>query len=145
MVLLEGLCPVRVNVSLVSITYALMSRCGLEPENYFEHEDFLSIFDFNTQATTTALGKYGLLRRRYLKEHRPVLWEVMQVNGTLFSHLLEAEDQANEMLEQMMPSLAQTAGATEQLKARDPMSWVGLMNACKAQAEEITFSELIYG
>ena len=91
-----------------------------------------------------SLGKYGLLRRRYLKEHRPVLWEIMKVNGTLFSHLLEVEDRANEMLEQMMPSLAQTAGATEELKSKDSMSWVGLMNSCKAQAEEIIFSELIY-
>ena len=91
-----------------------------------------------------SLGKYGLLRRSYLKEHRPVLWEIMAVNGTLFSHLLEVEDRANEMLEQMMPSLAQTAGATEELKSRDPMTWVGLMNSCKAQAEEIIFSELIY-
>lgn len=91
-----------------------------------------------------SLGKYGLMRRRYLKEHRPVLWEVMAVNGTLFNHLLEVEDRANEMLEQMMPSLAQTAGATEELKSKDPMSWVGLMNSCKAQAEEIIFSELIY-
>ena len=40
----------------VSITYAMMSRCGLEPESYFEHEDFLSFFDFNTKATATALG-----------------------------------------------------------------------------------------
>ena len=91
-----------------------------------------------------SLGKYGLLRRRYLKENRPILWGTMTVDGTLFSHLLEVEDQANEMLEQMMPSLAKAAGATEELKARDPMQWVGLMNSCKAQAEEIILAELIY-
>ena len=90
------------------------------------------------------LGKYGLLRRRYLKENRPILWGTMTVDGTLFSHLLEVEDQANEMLEQMMPSLARAAGATEELKARDPMQWVGLMNSCKAQAEEIILRDLIY-
>ncbi len=44
------------NAAAVSITYTLMSRCGLEPENYFEHEDFLSIFDFNTPDTITELG-----------------------------------------------------------------------------------------
>ena len=44
------------SAATVSITYALMSRCGLEPEAYFEHEDFLNIFDFNTPATVTALG-----------------------------------------------------------------------------------------
>ena len=83
------------------------------------------------------LTKYGLLRRRYLKENRPGMFIRLALKGTLFSHLLEVEDQANEMLDQMMPSLAKAAGATEQLKASDPMKWVGLMNSCKAQAEEI--------
>ena len=85
-----------------------------------------------------------VLRRSYLKQHRPGLFNRLWLNGTLFSHLLEVEDQANEMLERMMPSLTQTAGATEELKSRDPMAWVGLMNSCKSQAEEIIFSELIY-
>ena len=50
----------------------------------------------------------------------------------------------NRRLEQMMPELMETAGVTEELKARDPMTWVGLMNTCKAQAEEILLTELIY-
>ena len=91
-----------------------------------------------------SLGKYGLMRRRYLKEERPVLWGTMTMAGTLYQHLLEVEDRANEMLEEMMPSLAKTAGATEELKARNPLEWVGLMNSCKAQAEEIILAELIY-
>ena len=90
------------------------------------------------------LGKYGRMRLRYLKERRPVLWGMLVMDGTLFSHLLEVEDRANEMLESMMPALAKTAGATEDLKARNMMEWVGLMNSCKAQAEEIILAELIY-
>ena len=90
------------------------------------------------------LGKYGRMRLRYLKEHRPVLWGAMTMDGTLFSHLLEIEDTANSRLEAMMPQLARAAGATEQLKATDQMKWVGLMNSCKAQAEEIILSELVY-
>ena len=90
------------------------------------------------------LGKYGRMRRTYLKEHRPGMFNRLTLNGTLFSHLLEIEDAANSRLELMMPELAKTAGATEQLKASDPMKWVGLMNNCKAQAEEIIFKELIY-
>ena len=90
------------------------------------------------------LGKYGRMRRTYLKEHRPGLFNRMTLNGTLFSHLLEIEDAANSRLEQMMPQLAKAAGATEQLKASDQMKWVGLMNTCKAQAEEVIMSELIY-
>jgi len=91
-----------------------------------------------------SLGKYGLMRLRYLKEHRPGLFNRLWLNGTLFSHLLEIEDAANSRLEQMMPQLAKAAGATEQLKASDQMKWVGLMNTCKAQAEEVIMSELIY-
>ena len=90
------------------------------------------------------LGKYGRMRLRYLKEHRPGLFNRLALKGTLFTHLLEIEDTANSRLESMMPQLAKAAGATEQLKASDQMAWVGLMNSCKAQAEEIIMSELIY-
>ena len=90
------------------------------------------------------LGKYGRMRLRYLKEHHPVLWGTMTMDGTVFSHCLEIEDTANSRLESLMPQLAKAAGATEQLKASDQMAWVGLMNSCKAQAEEIIMSELIY-
>ena len=91
-----------------------------------------------------SLSKYGLMRRSFLKEHRPGLFNRLTLRGTLHQHLLEVEDRASEMLEAMMPSLAKTAGATEELKAQDMMKWVGLMNSCKAQAEEIILAELIY-
>ena len=90
------------------------------------------------------LGKYGRMRRTYLKEHRPGLFNRLTLRGTLFRHLLEIEDAANSRMDQMIPELAKAAGATEQLKASDPMKWVGLMNNCKAQAEEIILAELIY-
>ena len=90
------------------------------------------------------LGKYGRMRWTYLKEHRPGLFNRLTLNGTLFRHLLEIEDTANSRLESMMPQLAKAAGVTEQLKASNQMAWVGLMNSCKAQAEEIILSELVY-
>ena len=93
---------------------------------------------------TKPLGRYGRMRRDYLKEHRPVLFNAMMVNGKLYPHLSEIEQTMNRRLEQMMPQLAKEAGATEELKARDPMTWVGLMNNCKAQVEEILLTELIY-
>ena len=192
------------NAAVVSITYSLMSRCGMQPEDHFEHEDFFSIFDFNTPRTVAALGtavsrstnrfcvrskspyeimsantarkgrqsmennltytrngdylipdlkievpeqpigKYGRMRQKYLKEHRPILWNQMILEETLFPHLLEIEQAAQSRLEQMMPKLAAEAGATEALKASDPLTWVGLMNTCKAQAEEVILAELIY-
>lgn len=91
----------------------------------------------------TSIGKYGRMRKSYLKEHRPILYNHLLMSEKLYPHLLEIEKTANSRLEQMMPRLAESAGATEELKARDPMRWVGLMNTCKAQAEEILLTELI--
>ena len=91
-----------------------------------------------------SLGKYGLLRRQYLKEYRLGLYNRLALSGKLYAHLLETEDVANDLLESLMPGTAKEVGATEDLKAYDPMRWVGLMNCCKAQVEEIIFAELIY-
>ena len=93
---------------------------------------------------TQALGKYGRMRQRYLKEHRPVLWNRLVLTGALYEHLHEIETAAQRRIDLMLPKLAASAGATEALKASDPLRWTGLMNACKAQAEEVVLSELIY-
>lgn len=91
----------------------------------------------------TSIGKYGRMRKSYLKEHRPILYNQLLMSEKLYPHLLEIDETAQSRLEQMMPQLAKEAGATEELKASDPMKWVGLMNTCKAQAEEILMAELI--
>ena len=90
------------------------------------------------------LGKYGRMRKAYLKEHRPLIYNQLLLTEKLYPHLIEIDETAQSRLEQMMPQLAKDAGATEQLKASDPMRWVGLMNTCKAQAEEILMVELIH-
>ena len=90
------------------------------------------------------LGKYGRMRKDYLQQHRPVLWNSMILSETLYPHLREIDETANSRLEQMMPELMKGSGVTEELKARDPMKWVGLMNSLKAQAEEIILNELIF-
>jgi hypothetical protein len=84
------------------------------------------------------------MRKAYLKEHRPILWNSLILSEKLYPHLLEIEKAAQSRLELMMPELAKAAGATEALKASDPMKWVGLMNTCKAQAEEIILNELVF-
>ena len=91
-----------------------------------------------------SLGKYGRMRKKYLQEHRPILWNNMILSETLYPHLLEVDQTAQKRLEELMPKLAAEAGATESLKASDQMRWVGLMNTCKAQAEEIILEELIF-
>ena len=77
------------SAATVSITYALMSRCGLEPEAYFEHEDFLNIFDFNTPATVTALGT------AVSQSSQQVLRQI----GTTIKHYEYERSQANERTE----------------------------------------------
>lgn len=93
---------------------------------------------------TEPIGRYGRMRQRHLKEHRPILWNQMVLNGTLWLHLHEIEAAAQQRIDLMLPKLAAEAGATEALKAADPMKWTGLMNSCKAQAEEVVLNELIY-
>ena len=111
---------------------------------YTQNGDYL-IPDLKLSETPEgSLGKYGRMRKKYLQENRPGLYSRLLLSEKLQSHLLEIEQAARNRLEQMLPALAQEAGATESLKASDPMKWVGLMNTCKAQAEEIILSELIY-
>ena len=93
---------------------------------------------------TEPIGRYGRLRQKYLREHRPILWNQLLMNGTLWPHLHEIETAAQQRIDLMLPKLAADAGATEELKAADPLKWTGLMNSCKAQAEEVVLNELIY-
>ena len=89
-------------------------------------------------------GKYGNLRRDYLREHRPKLWMVLVNNGKLADHLKGVERMAEQRMDTLLPQFMKVAGVTEELKAHDQMAWVGLMNNCKARVEEIIVSELIY-
>ena len=93
---------------------------------------------------TEPIGRYGRMRQRYLKEHRPVQWNQLVLTGTLYEHLHEIEATAQSRIDLMLPKMAAAAGVTEALKASNPLRWTGLMNSCKAQAEEIVLSELIY-
>jgi len=90
------------------------------------------------------LGKYGRMRERYLREHQSLLYSTMLLGGRLDEHLHEIDAAARKRMEQLMRQMAETAGITEELKARDPMRWVCEMNAIKAQAEEMILEELVY-
>ena len=85
----------------------------------------------------TSIGKYGRMRKSYLKEHRPILYNQLLMSEKLYPHLIEIDRTAQERVETMLPHMMEVAGVTEELKACDPMRWVGLMNTLKAQAEEI--------
>ena len=110
---------------------------------YTKNGDYL-IPDLTITEQTKSIRKYGRMRKNYLKEHRPVLYNSLLLSEKLYPHLLEIEQTAQSRLSQMIPELAKEAGVTEQLKASEPMKWTGLMNSCKAQAEEIILNELIF-
>ena len=83
------------------------------------------------------------MRQRYLKEHRSSLYSSLILSEKLYPHLLEIDRAARERMDAMLPRMMEAAGITEELKARDPMRWVGLINTLKAQVEEIIQVELI--
>lgn len=89
-------------------------------------------------------GRYGHLRKAYLEGYRPDLYTALVASEKLHEHCAEIDATARRRLDLIMPELAKNAGATEELKAKDQLAWVGLMNACRAQAEEIIKFELIY-
>ena len=90
------------------------------------------------------LGKYALMRRRYLKQNRRITYTNLLTSGKLNAHLTEIEQTAKSRLEQIISQMAQAEGVTEELKAADPMRWTGLMNNIKQSAEETVLQELIY-
>ena len=110
------------------------TRCG----NYYIPDLELS------EQPEAPIGKYGRMRQRYLKEHRPVLYSSLILSEKLYPHLLEIDRAAHERMDAILPRMMEAAGVIEEVKARDPMRWVGLMNTLKAQAEEVIFQELIY-
>ncbi len=90
------------------------------------------------------IGKYGRMRKRYLKEHRPILFNTMLLSGKLFQHLGEIDCACKERIELLTRQMAQQECATEVLKAADQMEWVRRMNSIQNRAEEIVLNELAY-
>ena len=88
------------------------------------------------------LGKYGRLRRTYLMQNRPVLYNTMLLNGSLYPHLLEVEQTAENQMQRTMAQLLKQNPAPD--KKSQQMAWVQHMNSLKAQAEELVMNELIY-
>ena len=91
-----------------------------------------------------ALGHYVRLRKAYLQNFRPILFNELILSDMLFEHCLEIEESAGSRIDVIMSERIKQYGITEGLKAENQMEWVRQMNACKAQAEEIVKAELIY-
>lgn len=92
-----------------------------------------------------SIGKYGMLRREYLKEHRCAIYSIMLMNGTLLKHLADVDKTCHEMLDDLIPKMAEREGVTEALKAADQMEWIRRMNNIKNRVEEILYHDYVYG
>ena len=110
------------------------SRCG----DYYIPDLKLS------EQSEAPIDKYGRMRQRYLKEHRPGFYSSLILSEKLYPHLLEIDRAAHERMDAMLPRMMEAVGVTEELKARDQLAWVGAMNSIRSRAEEIIRSEMIY-
>ena len=90
------------------------------------------------------LGKYGRMRKSFLQEHKPLLWNELLLTGQLDSHLRDINETAENRFGQMMTEMAKANGITESLKAENQMEWVRQMNSLKARVEEILMTELVF-
>ena len=118
-------------VITMEITY---SRCGdyLIPDLVLSKDEIQPI------------GKYGRMRKRYLKDHHPVIYSELLLTEKLYPHLREINKACEGRLELLVLQMAKSGGVTEALKAADQMAWVGKMNNIRSRAEEIVLHELVY-
>ena len=93
---------------------------------------------------TGSIGHYGRLRREYLREHRPAIFNTLVLSECLFPHLQEIDGRAHDRMDELTELLKKERMIDESLKARDPMRWVGEMNNIRACAEEIVLREIVY-
>ena len=96
------------------------------------------------QEEPVPMGKYARIRKRFLQEHRKITYTNLLTSGKLNSHLAEIQQTAQRRMEQIVAQMAKNQGVTEELKARDQMKWVQMMNNLQNAAEETVLAELIY-
>lgn len=91
-----------------------------------------------------SIGKYGLLRKSYLKDHKPGWYQSILLTGKLDKHLVDIDEQARKRFERIIEQMKRVEQVTEELKAKDPLAWVQAMNSICNRADEIVRQELIY-
>ena len=111
--------------------------------NFIKCGDYY-IPDIKLEKPNTRLGKWGRMRREYLRLAHPITFSDMVLSETLYDHFAEIETIAKKRMDIILPRLMEYYGVTEQLKAENQIEWVRQMNACVAQAEEAIKTELIY-
>ena len=111
--------------------------------SYTLHGDYY-LPDLVLREEKPTYGKYGMLRKQFLKEHRSARYQYMLLTGKLNEHLNQIDQEVREQVEMLMKQMVEKQGVTEELKLRNQMKWVGLMNNIKTRAEEIVLKNLVY-
>ena len=120
---------------------SIFEQCG---GTYTQVGDYLLPDLIIDETEQQPIGKYGRMRKRYLKEHRPVLFTNLLLSGKLDQHLTEIDRACTERMELLTRQMADREAVTEALKAADQMEWVRRMNNIQNRAEEIMLNELVY-
>ena len=111
--------------------------------SYTLHGDYyLPDLEINEKEPT--YGKYGIMRKQFLKEHRSARYQYLVLTGKLTDHLNQVDKEVREKAEILMEQMAVQWGVTEELKMQDQMEWVGRMNNIRACAEEIVVKKIVY-
>lgn len=111
--------------------------------SYTLHGDYY-LPDLVLREEEPTYGKYGMLRKQFLKEHRSARYQYMLLTEKLNEHLNQINQEVREQVEMLMKQMAEKKGVTEELKVQDQMKWVRLMNNIKVSAEEIILKNMVY-
>ena len=111
--------------------------------SYTLHGDYY-LPDLVLREEEPTYGKYGMLRKQFLKEHRSARYQYLLLTGKLNEHLNQTDQEAREQVETLMEQMTEKQGVTEELKVQDQMKWVRLMNNIKVSAEEIILKNTVY-
>ena len=111
--------------------------------SYTLHGDYY-LPDLILNEEEATYGKYGILRKQFLKEHRSAGYQYLLLTGKLAEHLNQIDQEARMQVEMLMEQMTEKQGIAEELKAQDQMEWVRLMNNIKASAEKMVLREILY-
>ena len=110
--------------------------------SYTLHGDYyLPDLEINEEEPT--YGKYGIMRKQFLKEHRSARYQYLVLTGKLTEHLNQVDKEVREKVEILVEQMAEQWGVTDELKMQDQMEWVRKMNNIRSRAVEIIDVELI--
>ena len=111
--------------------------------SYTLHGDYyLPDLEINEEEPT--YGKYGIMRKQFLKEHRSAKYQYRVLTEKLTEYLNQVDKEARKKVEMLVEQIAERWGVTEELKMQDQMEWVRRMNNIKATAEEIAYKNIIF-